>query len=294
MRNQIIFIASTGHSGSTLLELILCAHPDCIGVGEVFQIVDPHNDIIHKLKDQYCACGKTLPDCEYWEKTTKGILSNLDWTATQKYQYVFKKFSEIFGEDKTAVDSSKVPGALSLVMDIENINTKVIHLVRDVRPWTVSMQEVYKRNNDNTLLSNIKKRGLKGFVKYLQRSRFYDYHYWYWTNKKIDSLIRKGNVPVFRLSYEQLCLNPKSTIKKLCVFLELNFNDKMLGAESTQSHNAFGNRMRFQPEKRKQILYDNRWFYNECWVLPSLLFPYIMRFNKKLLYSRSKKSVWNK
>jgi hypothetical protein len=49
---------------------------------------------------------------------------------------VFDVFREVFGESSIPVDSSKLLDALQVLFQLKEVDTKVIHLIRDVRAWT--------------------------------------------------------------------------------------------------------------------------------------------------------------
>src|SRR6185295_954940 len=74
---KVVFIASLSHSGSTLLDLMLNAHPGVASVGELKQLgrfarMEKAN---RRLR---CTCGAaTLLTCEFW-----GRVSGLTKTAT--------------------------------------------------------------------------------------------------------------------------------------------------------------------------------------------------------------------
>ena len=67
---KVVFIASLSHSGSTLLDLMLNAHPDVASVGELKQLgrfarLEKPN---RRLR---CTCGAdSLLTCEFWTKVS--------------------------------------------------------------------------------------------------------------------------------------------------------------------------------------------------------------------------------
>ena len=61
-RVRLVYVASIGRSGSTLLELLLDAHPRIATTGELH--LWPH-----ELRGEHrlpCACGLPVPDCPFW------------------------------------------------------------------------------------------------------------------------------------------------------------------------------------------------------------------------------------
>src|SRR3990172_10422147 len=65
---RVIYIAGAAHSGSTLLDLMLNAHPDIVSVGEVLKL---NRQLAYRdtEKKTYaaCSCGAaSLWDCKFW------------------------------------------------------------------------------------------------------------------------------------------------------------------------------------------------------------------------------------
>jgi phosphatidyl-myo-inositol alpha-mannosyltransferase len=61
-RQRLVYVASVGRSGSTLLELLLDAHPAVTTTGELH--LWPH-----ELRGEHrlpCACGLPIPECPFW------------------------------------------------------------------------------------------------------------------------------------------------------------------------------------------------------------------------------------
>lgn len=56
---KVIYIFGAGHSGSTLLDVLLSTHSEIQGVGEVHRLsLQPDS--------RECGCGKTIANCHYW------------------------------------------------------------------------------------------------------------------------------------------------------------------------------------------------------------------------------------
>lgn len=58
---SLVIIASAGHSGSTLLDLLLGNQPMISGAGEM-------NRLTLHAPDRVCACGATVTNCSYWNQ----------------------------------------------------------------------------------------------------------------------------------------------------------------------------------------------------------------------------------
>ena len=67
---KVIFIASLSHSGSTLLDLMLNAHPDVVSVGELKQLgrFARFEKPGRRLR---CTCGaESLVSCDFWSRVS--------------------------------------------------------------------------------------------------------------------------------------------------------------------------------------------------------------------------------
>ena len=62
----LILIASAGHSGSTLLDLLIGNHPSVASAGEM-------NRLTLHAPDRVCACGETVTRCWYWNQVRVDI-----------------------------------------------------------------------------------------------------------------------------------------------------------------------------------------------------------------------------
>src|SRR5262245_43457673 len=67
---KIIFIASLSHSGSTLLDLMLNAHPQVASAGELKQLSRCAR-FERRGRRHRCTCGaKSLWDCTFWSRVS--------------------------------------------------------------------------------------------------------------------------------------------------------------------------------------------------------------------------------
>ena len=137
---RVIYISGTSHSGSTLLDLMLNAHPAIFASGEVLKL----NRQL-KIKDARrgthapCSCGApSLWECQFWPavdrrtRETSGKsrvdLDMLDQTELDAVSapnaVVFKAMAEVSGKS-FVVDSSKLPGRLSYLTTLKETSTSI-------------------------------------------------------------------------------------------------------------------------------------------------------------------------
>lgn len=292
---ELVYISCRGHSGSTLLDLMLSGHPRLIGVGEVYSLFDPARNFLNRPKEVRCSCGKQMDQCDFWGKTTDLLRER--WTAgaseQELYRLFLSSFYEYFGQDAIPVDISKTDDALNTLKTLEDINIKVVFLVRDVRSWTISMRDTIRRSKDFALTDLIRKYGWRLGKPFLGRMSSKFFWHWYILNRRTQRLLRDNGLSFIQIGYEELCLYPDFIMKKISEFLKLEYTEDMLTLTDKQSHVLLGNRMRSQKEKRRRVAYDDRWFYKLEWMLPALIFPQIMKYNSIEVYRNIRDQLWN-
>lgn len=172
-----------------------------------------------------------------------------------------------------AVDSSKHLQALETLRTHPALDVRVIFLVRDVRSFIVSS------------LANIsRKRRID--PDYPALSRFGQARLWARENRRIRRYLEHHRLRFFQLEYEELCLMPEATTRRLCAFLDLAWEPTMLDLGRSRSHVLRGNRMRFKAGSTG-LTYDWRWFTRTERHWPYLLFPGLRRLNRELVYSQA-------
>jgi len=252
---KIIYISGLGHSGSTLLDMVLGVNEKAIGLGEIMPFLRRKDHIVD-LKST-CSCGKLGYDCEFWQNAEKVIENSKD--ETEAYIKLAEYFFEKYGNDTILIDSSK-----NSYKYLEEINKKydlkVIYLTRDYRSW------VFSRFVNN------------GGLPIIWAYR------WFFENLKIINQLKKMNVSTINVGYEELSLYPDNVLPKLCKKLDIEYNDKMLYPNLTKSHIINGNLLRADAEKKQSIKYDGRWLTSFQINFLPVLFPFV-KLNKVRVYS---------
>ncbi len=287
MGKKIVYIVGLGHSGSTMLDLTLGQHSKIIGLGEIATVLNLGLESIRE-RAVPCACGNSLDNCSFWSNVDKALGKVENPSFQIQYQAVINTAQRIFGKDCIVVDSSKGLGSLKKISKLPDMDVKVLHLIRDVRPFTVSYLDRMKRRKEKA--GNRQKSG-KFPKSLLQQFASYYFLIWYRQNRKIQHYLSSLDVPVLQIGYEELCLYPKKMVGKICEFLALEAEAALLNWDKPQSHIIRGNIMRVNAGKWG-IYYDNRWFYRKDWLMPSLFFPHIMKYNNSEVYKNTAGTVW--
>ncbi|WAT17572.1 hypothetical protein OZN62_11675 [Aurantiacibacter sp. MUD11] len=282
-RRPLIYIAGAGHSGSTLLEMFVSGAKGHVGLGEIFQLVDRRNPIIDNLDGHQCSCGKGVAECPFWGKVVELLRTIPREDENRRYAALGDGFAARFGAGAVMVDSSKAPEGLERAAQSGAFDIRVLHLVRDVRSWLVSMQKSYARNNVATLGSNVQRHGLlKGTAKFAARNPLFDARQWQRINAEVEQVVVRYDLPVLPVRYERLCFDSEAVRTEIERFIGAEIAPYGDASARGDNHSIFGNRMRFEPEKLAAIRYDDGWLRDNRWMLAWALLPGVRRMNARL------------
>jgi hypothetical protein len=229
----VIYIAGTSHSGSTLLDLMLNAHPAIFATGEVLKL--------NRWRGK-CACGARLRECRFWSAvdqrtiatsgkplTALDMLDYSDEGATAPNAVVFNAIAEVSGKS-FVVDSSKMPGRLSYLLRLKELDIYPVHLVREPK---------------GQINSVVRKYG--GFLKPIFQYEL--------VHQQIRRVIKSA--PHSIVHYEDLVRDPSSTLQSILQPLGLDFEPAQLEWAKAEKHEVAGNRMRF--DKSSDLVLDESW-----------------------------------
>lgn len=159
---KIAYITSHGHSGSTLLDLIISAHPQIFSLGEINMLPSIARGETIVPEAGRCPCGKdSVHSCDFWSKVdalikdkTKLDLDQLDLDS--KNDKIFNKHNKILftavakiSKNTVLVDSSKSLRRLRRLQKIEGLEVYPIHLIRPAKGLVSSM--IRKKVSPNLL-----------------------------------------------------------------------------------------------------------------------------------------------
>lgn len=276
MAKTIVFILGTGRNGSTLLDMSLNGHSEIFSVGEIDHLEE---DIISRGESR-CGCYTYLFRCNFWNKIWNTIKNNYNYQSNPFYQnngLLYKNFrrvvngidlllsllniwptrphgyhSRIYKEEiyslifknennKIISDSMKDPKrAIRISNYLKNFyEFKFIHLVRDGRAVVNS----YMKQEETYYLKNLYgekykvsegSKDPKDVQKFIKR--------WENRNKEILRYIKPFKKQSYILiRYEDFCRYPEKELKRICEFLDIDFQESMLYLDSRVNHIIRGN-----------------------------------------------------
>ena len=276
-KRRLLLIRGLGHSGTTILDLALGAHPQLVGLGEAARILErpaPGEErrgpaqLRGALRfKRCCTCGAVAAECPVWGPLLDWLPAHDGCSLAGKTLRLMDAVMQQHPEASWAVDSYQDDMVLPF-LDDPGLEIRILHLTRDLRSW------VHSRSRDGRLRG----KWLPGLKPLLR---------WCRVNSRQSAKLDSSGRPVLRLGYEQLALDPEGSLRRLCQWLEIGFDHRMLApAQHSSSHILSGNRMRFEPSRGQSIHYDGAWLHQPSGLAQmALLVPWVARLNRSLVYS---------
>jgi hypothetical protein len=276
-RRKLIYIAGCGHSGSTLLDLLLSTHQHVCGLGEVAMLADDCKrpnytspDGNRSRGEQICSCGQSIYDCSLWSRFLDYTEEKPDIDFQDRYAQLVQIASDEIGDDVILSDSSKYRSPLQEVTKAvrsgnlqPNIGPKdlfVIHLIKDARAWVTSMKDRFDLDRWDLV-------------------RFY--RKWRRDNLQIQSFLKEKRLPSIRVSYEEICFRPHGTLSKIFEAAGIEEAGAIGELAAADAHIGLGNPMRHDNRKSARIEYDPRWFYEPLIQALYYIVPGIRSYNEQ-------------
>ena len=289
---RVVYLGGLGRSGSTLLERLLGELPGVCAAGEVVHMWQRG-----VAENERCGCGEPFAACDFWGQVGKTGFGGWDnvsiervlrlraavdrtrriplltrrslparlqaelWEYTSYYLSAYRAIAEVSGCE-TVVDSSKHASLAFCLAKREEIDLRVIHLVRDSRAVAFSWTTKVARPDRPDLV------GDEGAGRYMTTyGPARAAAQWNGQNAALQLLARRGT-PVLRLRYEDFVAAPEDTVRQAARFAGLAGSDLPLGflgsdgqspcALLNKAHTASGNPLRFATGK-VPIRDDDRW-----------------------------------
>ena len=232
---NLVYILGAGHCGSTLLNLLLNGHSQVIALSEIHAIskytgLDPSTDnpLNSKFWQEVKQCYETKFSTSFEQID---LLPPSNENETQEWARTNTDLFSCILDNSNAtilIDASKRWKRLYLLQQSGLLNIKVIHLVRDGRAVLNSYD--FK----------------KGF------------RMWFSSQLTAPFIRKRFNKDAWlQLHYEQLATNPERTLREICDFLDLEFEDEMLSYRKHHYVGIGGNRM--QKQNTESIELDESW-----------------------------------
>ena len=275
----LVYIVSNGYSGTTLLDLLLGAHPNLWTLGEAQNLPWEHRN-----RRSLCGCGKPVQEDDFWQSVADDIPLEIEgyhigyfrnvvqvgkvvrWQLlpdlmrghiSEKWRSAVREYGEknvqYFeavreeAEDRTdkdiewLIDNSKDPYRLFWLQHSGRFRIRAIHLVKDPRAFVYS---VLKRQEAYTL---------KNVLRYTGR--------WIVENAIISRVLQKSiyDKDAQRLTYDELALQPEQTLQSIGRWIGVEYDSDLTDTfREYENHAIAGNMMRWR-QSEDEIRLDESW-----------------------------------
>lgn len=205
-KNKVIFICGAGHSGSTLLGMILGSHSHCFYTGEALKTSYFHKDQTPIRKRMCKFCGF---DCPVWSKLDLNKSTDI---YTQLMAITHKP---------VVIDSTK---------RIAWLQQKISEVIsNNITPYLIFIQ----RDGRAVVNSRIRKSPDQDIAEIITA--------WVQKIRETEELFTAFPQQKIKIRYEELATKPDSIINHLCDFLELPYESSMRNYYDHEHHPLGGN-----------------------------------------------------
>jgi len=218
-QKKVVFIIGCGHSGSTLLDLILGSHSQAFSLGELRYIGSLlPADAADSAATRICDICEDI--CDFWNRKANIRLLKLYYSRQTYLQralgrlalYMYNPYRLLFdwSGKSILIDSSKAPGWIMRQLSVRhtwgNIEPYLLFICRDGRAVVNSFLRKYPERNiaDKTKewLTQINKMK-KYYADFPEARRM-------------------------RVHYEELATHPREVSEQICHLLDIDFEPEML------------------------------------------------------------------
>jgi len=280
---RLLFIASPGHTGSTLLDLLLGGHPDVVALGEVQRLAQWASEADTRV----CTCGLTVLECPFWTSVRDRIAqgtgepglaladfplavikpvetlhrtvpkvrdivrilgSRALWRAAQRVDEDSRREAQTSRHAELVYEAaSELTGASVVVDSSKNPGTLKNRWLHDPERFRLLFQV---RDGRAVARSQMRRDGSD--MATAARD---------WRRMNINLLAMLASIPrrsILKVRYEDLCSEPDVQLRRISEFAGLETPPEGLDLRKSEAHNIGGNPMRFRKDER-EIRLDERW-----------------------------------
>jgi hypothetical protein len=275
---SVVYVAGSGHTGSTLLAMLLDAHPAIVSVGEI--AVKPKIRRRGDDGDQQCSCGATIRECEFWQRVFRRVhqdgfdLGPGRWSTDYRSEH--RWFGRFYAHDSgyrvlrqiQRWAAAHLPPQSARMRRTDRVNVSFMraameiagaHVFCDTTKQTMRLWRLLAIPElDMRVVSLV--RDVRGYGASAKR-RGHSVRQAALTWRRDQEIIAElaERLPEHRrllLKYEELCANLGPTLQRLYSFCGVEKIEPTAVVVSKE-HHVLGNRIRLQPSIRVRL--DDSW-----------------------------------
>lgn len=281
-RNGCVFICGSGHSGSTLLEMLLAGHSEIVAVGEL-------QNLSHQIAiGRVCSCGVLPRDCPRWQAINARVRQRCGvdifeqpfrfpvsrerpqgtwqtvlryWNRTCYYAHFGWRPLGPLRLFRLAAGGGRLRFNTALLLEAAR-DLSGAPIVVDSSKDYVRMREIYDWSDPGTVRIIYLTRDGRGcaWSAVKRRRECIEVIAREWAKNQKRTWRMLGGVPAqhqMRVCYESLCSAPAKVLEGLCAWLDLKYEPAMLQLAPAEHHTIAGNQIRVQ--RRMTIRLDDEW-----------------------------------
>jgi hypothetical protein len=239
----IVYIIGVGHSGSTLLDLLLGSHSLTFSVGELIALSSTGKPGRHeRILAEPCDCGAPSKSaCAFWGEVDRRLQRD-HATSLREIDLEVADPAAFQTANRAIYSAVAEQSGRSYVIESSKRATRFERLVEagfDVRPIHIL------REPHGVIASNLR----KGH-DWRDQCRSY-------SRKALRTRRLLADRDHMRIRYEALATRPEETIRAVMEWLGLEFEPEQMRWSRTVHHHLAGNRMRLTGDDA--IRFDQRW-----------------------------------
>lgn len=272
-RIPFVYLISTSYSGSTLLSILMNAHPQVASVGELA------NSIGMMVKGgsidrYYCSCGLEIKQCAFWKNVKRycfesgveldlhNFNTNLDAGFGEHLNRLLFGKAKRFESLESLRDSLlwMLPGFRNMIKDTIHLNIVVAQAILRASEKEILFDAskdakrgfyLAKDNICDFKLVHLV-RDITGFINSCRKRKgdgYYEKASNNWIRVHQAALRMKADLPdkaYLLVKYERLCEHTEETIEEICRFIGIDAIDLVARAKKNE-HHIIGNTMRARP-----------------------------------------------
>ncbi len=246
----LVYVLGAGHSGSTLLSLLLNGHSRIHALSEINKlgraVRDPERGrrplrsaFWQAVRAHYeASSGRAFAEIELRRPPGEALDSAEARLRAGAYEHLMRAVAAV-SRKRILVDASKHGDQLELLMRVACTELRVIHLLRDGRGVVHAFQRKYG--------------------SFLRGYRL-------WSRSLASAARLRPSIDASRwltLRYEDLARSPESELRRVCAFLGVAYEPEMLRYRAAAWEGISGNRM--ASDSSEEVLLDERWRREFSW-----------------------------
>lgn len=277
-RTRVVYVAGSGHTGSTLLALLLNGHPDIACTGET--AIKPKIRRRGRESVHQCSCGALVAECPFWKDVFAIVqrhgyeFDSNHWTNDYRFERPLAQrtlnrlCTSPSGRNFVRWAAGHLPLYRERVARIDEINVAFIRAVLQVSRATVFADTSKRlprlihllRIPDLDVRVVLLVRDVRGYAASAKRRGLPVIHAARtWKRDQCAMAdIAAGLSPerVHRLRYEDICADPGATLSALWRFCGVADVNPPVAVEASR-HHVLGNSMRMAGQIRIRL--DQSW-----------------------------------